>query len=75
MTTTIQLIDELIGAAARNDAGRMSELRHELIRKVCLCPRCHRGIDDDEDGNCAMCDRLSDEELVKRGWAERQEDQ
>jgi hypothetical protein len=29
------------------------------------CPRCSVGFDDDGDGNCAICARLSDEHAAK----------
>lgn len=36
---------------------------HWLNRKD-LCPRCLSGIDDDHDGNCAVCARMDDKEAL-----------
>jgi hypothetical protein len=37
------------------------EMSNWLLRKD-LCQRCFSGIDDDGDGNCGLCARLSDNE-------------
>ena len=37
---------------------------HWLNRKD-VCQRCLSGVDDDHDGNCAVCARMDDETALK----------
>lgn len=34
-------------------------------RQYVICPRCQTGIDNDGDGNCATCAKLSDAQAAK----------
>jgi hypothetical protein len=43
--------------------GSVADPRSHFDRKN-LCHRCLTGIDDDKDGDCAFCHRLSDEEAA-----------
>lgn len=38
------------------------------------CPRCLTGVDDDHDGDCGFCARLSDSQLLEyfRNWLKRE---
>lgn len=35
------------------------------IMSKTLCPRCLTGVDDDNDGNCGYCARLSDAKIAQ----------
>ena len=53
----------------------MLECGCDQCRKDRLCPRCRIGIDDNGDGDCAVCCNLTDEqaaELRKKAQAKEE---
>lgn len=36
----------------------------DWLKREDLCKRCYSGIDDDHDGNCHACAKLSDEQAA-----------